>query len=77
MTVFQSWTLLVNVLSVVFRFGSAQRSLQQFDPHVTVDVSSGESSSGFTSQESTMERNKSGKQTELLCKNTCMNSSPS
>lgn len=41
------------------RFGSAQRSLQQFDPHVTVDVSSGESSSGFTSQESTMERNKS------------------
>uniref|UniRef100_A0A8C2ESL5 Signal-induced proliferation-associated 1 like 3 n=1 Tax=Cyprinus carpio TaxID=7962 RepID=A0A8C2ESL5_CYPCA len=35
------------------------RSLQPFDPHVTVDVSSGESSSGFTSQESTMERNKS------------------
>ncbi|XP_051953461.1 signal-induced proliferation-associated 1-like protein 3 [Xyrauchen texanus] len=41
------------------RFGSVQRSLQPFDPHVTVDVSSGESSSGFTSQESTMERNKS------------------
>ncbi|XP_052008667.1 signal-induced proliferation-associated 1-like protein 3 [Xyrauchen texanus] len=41
------------------RFGSGQRSLQPFDPHVTVDVSSGESSSGFTSQESTMERNKS------------------
>ncbi|KTF99215.1 hypothetical protein cypCar_00032763 [Cyprinus carpio] len=40
-------------------FGSVQRSLQPFDPHVTVDVSSGESSSGFTSQESTMERNKS------------------
>ncbi|KAA0714866.1 Signal-induced proliferation-associated 1-like protein 3 [Triplophysa tibetana] len=40
------------------RFGAAQRSLQQFDPHVTVDVSSGESSSGFTSQESTMERTK-------------------
>uniref|UniRef100_A0A8C1S9E3 Signal-induced proliferation-associated 1 like 3 n=1 Tax=Cyprinus carpio TaxID=7962 RepID=A0A8C1S9E3_CYPCA len=40
-------------------FGSVQRPLQPFDPHVTVDVSSGESSSGFTSQESTMERNKS------------------
>nr|XP_055029560.1 signal-induced proliferation-associated 1-like protein 3 [Misgurnus anguillicaudatus] len=41
------------------RFGPVPRSVQQFDPHVTVDVSSGESSSGFTSQESTMERNKS------------------
>ncbi|XP_026143462.1 signal-induced proliferation-associated 1-like protein 3 isoform X3 [Carassius auratus] len=41
------------------RFGSVQRPLQPFDPHITVDVSSGESSSGFTSQESTMERNKS------------------
>ncbi|XP_059362308.1 signal-induced proliferation-associated 1-like protein 3 isoform X2 [Carassius carassius] len=40
-------------------FGSVQRPLQPFDPHITVDVSSGESSSGFTSQESTMERNKS------------------
>ncbi|KAK7160088.1 hypothetical protein R3I93_007902 [Phoxinus phoxinus] len=40
-------------------FGSVQRSLQPFDPHVSADGSSGESSSGFTSQESTMERNKS------------------
>ncbi|XDV28674.1 hypothetical protein PO909_031898, partial [Leuciscus waleckii] len=40
-------------------FGAVQRPLQPFDPHVSVDGSSGESSSGFTSQESTMERNKS------------------
>ncbi|XP_024911026.1 signal-induced proliferation-associated 1-like protein 3 [Cynoglossus semilaevis] len=39
------------------RFGPGQRPLLPYEPHLTVDVnSSGESSSGFTSQESTMER---------------------
>lgn len=39
------------------RFGPVQRPLLSFEPHFTVDVtSSGESSSGFISQESTMER---------------------
>ncbi|XP_066540504.1 signal-induced proliferation-associated 1-like protein 3 isoform X2 [Hoplias malabaricus] len=40
------------------RFGSAPRSLQPYEPHLTLDLSSGDSSSGFTSQESTMERSK-------------------
>ncbi|KAB5575103.1 hypothetical protein PHYPO_G00216970 [Pangasianodon hypophthalmus] len=40
------------------RFSSAQRSLQPYETHVTLDGSSGDSSSGFTSQESTMERSK-------------------
>ncbi|KAK3570896.1 hypothetical protein QTP86_029362, partial [Hemibagrus guttatus] len=39
-------------------FGSAQRSLQPYEAHLTLDGSSGDSSSGFTSQESTMERSK-------------------
>ncbi|XP_036005396.1 signal-induced proliferation-associated 1-like protein 3 isoform X2 [Fundulus heteroclitus] len=39
------------------RYGPSQRLLPHFEPHFSVDVSSsGESSSGFTSQESTMER---------------------
>ncbi|XP_056296662.1 signal-induced proliferation-associated 1-like protein 3 isoform X2 [Pseudoliparis swirei] len=39
------------------RYGAGQRPLLPFEPHFSVDVtSSGESSSGFTSQESTMER---------------------
>uniref|UniRef100_A0A8C4DCH0 Signal-induced proliferation-associated 1 like 3 n=1 Tax=Dicentrarchus labrax TaxID=13489 RepID=A0A8C4DCH0_DICLA len=38
-------------------YGTAQRPLLPYEPHLSVDVtSSGESSSGFTSQESTMER---------------------
>ncbi|XP_035381227.1 signal-induced proliferation-associated 1-like protein 3 [Electrophorus electricus] len=40
------------------RFGSAPRSLQPFEAHLTLDGSSVDSSSGFTSQESTMERSK-------------------
>ncbi|XP_039865191.1 signal-induced proliferation-associated 1-like protein 3 [Simochromis diagramma] len=41
------------------RFGTGQRPLLPYDPHLGVDLlSSGESSSGFTSQESTMERSK-------------------
>ncbi|XP_045559334.1 signal-induced proliferation-associated 1-like protein 3 [Salmo salar] len=39
------------------RYGSAQRPLLAYEPHLSLDItSSGESSSGFTSQESTMER---------------------
>ncbi|KAK2847278.1 hypothetical protein Q5P01_010277 [Channa striata] len=39
------------------RYGSVQRPLLPYEPHLSVDItSSGESSSGFTSQESTMER---------------------
>ncbi|XP_040017507.2 signal-induced proliferation-associated 1-like protein 3 isoform X2 [Gasterosteus aculeatus] len=39
------------------RYGAGQRPLLPFEPHFSVDInSSGESSSGFTSQESTMER---------------------
>ncbi|XP_034025106.1 signal-induced proliferation-associated 1-like protein 3 [Thalassophryne amazonica] len=39
------------------RYGTGQRSLLPYEPHLSVDInSSGESSSGFTSQESTMER---------------------
>ncbi|KAF3692732.1 Signal-induced proliferation-associated 1-like protein 3 [Channa argus] len=39
------------------RFGSVQRPMLPYEPHLSVDIpSSGESSSGFTSQESTMER---------------------
>ncbi|XP_029026856.1 signal-induced proliferation-associated 1-like protein 3 isoform X2 [Betta splendens] len=39
------------------RFGAVQRPLLPYEPHLSVDItSSGESSSGFTSQESTMER---------------------
>uniref|UniRef100_A0A8C2ZWG0 Signal-induced proliferation-associated 1-like protein C-terminal domain-containing protein n=1 Tax=Cyclopterus lumpus TaxID=8103 RepID=A0A8C2ZWG0_CYCLU len=39
------------------RYGAGQRPLLPFEPHFSVDVtSSGESSSGFTSQDSTMER---------------------
>ncbi|XP_029301459.1 signal-induced proliferation-associated 1-like protein 3 isoform X1 [Cottoperca gobio] len=39
------------------RYGAGQRPLLPYEPHLSVDVtSSGESSSGFTSQESTMER---------------------
>ncbi|KAM9318088.1 signal-induced proliferation-associated 1-like protein 3 [Pholidichthys leucotaenia] len=41
------------------RYGTGQRPLLPYEPHLSVDVaSSGESSSGFTSQDSTMERNK-------------------
>ncbi|XP_076846427.1 signal-induced proliferation-associated 1-like protein 3 isoform X2 [Brachyhypopomus gauderio] len=40
------------------RFGSGPRSLQPYEAHLTLDISSGDSSSGFTSQESTMERSK-------------------
>ncbi|XP_017280227.1 signal-induced proliferation-associated 1-like protein 3 isoform X2 [Kryptolebias marmoratus] len=41
------------------RYGLVQRPLLPYEPHLSVDItSSGESSSGFTSQESTMERNK-------------------
>ncbi|XP_017563533.1 signal-induced proliferation-associated 1-like protein 3 isoform X2 [Pygocentrus nattereri] len=40
------------------RFGSTPRSLQPYEAHLTLDVSSGDSSSGFTSQDSTMERSK-------------------
>lgn len=43
------------------RYGTGQRPLLPFDPHLNVDInSSGESSSGFTSQESTIERCKTG-----------------
>ncbi|XP_074535537.1 signal-induced proliferation-associated 1-like protein 3 [Halichoeres trimaculatus] len=39
------------------RYGTGQRTLLPYEPHLSVDItSSGESSSGFTSQESTMER---------------------
>ncbi|XP_034459413.1 signal-induced proliferation-associated 1-like protein 3 [Hippoglossus hippoglossus] len=39
------------------RYGAGQRPLLPYEPHLIVDInSSGESSSGFTSQESTMER---------------------
>ncbi|XP_061829023.1 signal-induced proliferation-associated 1-like protein 3 [Nerophis lumbriciformis] len=39
------------------RYGPGQRPLLPYEPHLSVDImSSGESSSGFTSQESTMER---------------------
>ncbi|KAM6973031.1 signal-induced proliferation-associated 1-like protein 3 [Aplochiton taeniatus] len=39
------------------RYGVPQRPLLAYEPHLTLDItSSGESSSGFTSQESTMER---------------------
>ncbi|XP_037533441.1 signal-induced proliferation-associated 1-like protein 3 [Nematolebias whitei] len=39
------------------RYGSVQRPLLPYEPHLSVDlISSGESSSGFTSQDSTMER---------------------
>lgn len=39
------------------RFGTGQRPLLPFEPHLSLDItSSGESSSGFTSQDSTMER---------------------
>ncbi|XP_042152584.1 signal-induced proliferation-associated 1-like protein 3 [Oncorhynchus tshawytscha] len=39
------------------RYGSAQRPLLAYEPHLSLDItSSGESSSGFTSQDSTMER---------------------
>nr|XP_020491759.1 signal-induced proliferation-associated 1-like protein 3 isoform X1 [Labrus bergylta] len=39
------------------RYGTGQRPLLPYEPHLSVDMnSSGESSSGFTSQESTMER---------------------
>ncbi|XP_029372557.1 signal-induced proliferation-associated 1-like protein 3 [Echeneis naucrates] len=39
------------------RYGTGQRPLLPYEPHLTVDItSSGESSSGFTSQDSTMER---------------------
>ncbi|XP_028274594.1 signal-induced proliferation-associated 1-like protein 3 isoform X2 [Parambassis ranga] len=41
------------------RYGTGQRPLVPYEPHLSVDItSSGESSSGFTSQESTMERSK-------------------
>ncbi|XP_049339710.1 signal-induced proliferation-associated 1-like protein 3 isoform X2 [Astyanax mexicanus] len=40
------------------RFGSTPRSIQPYEAHLTLDASSGDSSSGFTSQESTMERSK-------------------
>lgn len=50
----------VIVCVCVRRFGSAQRPLQPYDAHLTHDGSSGDSSSGFTSQESTMERSKTG-----------------
>ncbi|XP_072551639.1 signal-induced proliferation-associated 1-like protein 3 isoform X2 [Salminus brasiliensis] len=40
------------------RFGSTPRSLQPYEAHLTLDASSGDSSSGFTSQDSTMERSK-------------------
>lgn len=43
------------------RYGTGQRPLLPYEPHLTVDItSSGDSSSGFTSQESTMERCKTG-----------------
>ncbi|KAJ8385042.1 hypothetical protein AAFF_G00195720 [Aldrovandia affinis] len=39
------------------RYGTPQRPLMAYEPHLSLDVtSSGESSSGFTSQDSTMER---------------------
>ncbi|XP_026154935.1 signal-induced proliferation-associated 1-like protein 3 [Mastacembelus armatus] len=39
------------------RYGTGQRPLLSYEPHLSVDItSSGESSSGFTSQDSTMER---------------------
>ncbi|KAG5837223.1 hypothetical protein ANANG_G00237040 [Anguilla anguilla] len=41
------------------RYGTPQRPLMAYEPHLSLDMtSSGESSSGFTSQESTMERGK-------------------
>ncbi|XP_061575394.1 signal-induced proliferation-associated 1-like protein 3 isoform X2 [Cololabis saira] len=41
------------------RYGAVQRPLLPYEPHLSVDIiSSGDSSSGFTSQESTMERSK-------------------
>ncbi|XP_071783592.2 signal-induced proliferation-associated 1-like protein 3 [Centroberyx gerrardi] len=39
------------------RYGTGQRPLLPYEPHLSLDItSSGESSSGFTSQDSTMER---------------------
>ncbi|KAM4628293.1 signal-induced proliferation-associated 1-like protein 3 [Polymixia lowei] len=39
------------------RYGTGQRPLVAYEPHLSLDItSSGESSSGFTSQDSTMER---------------------
>ncbi|XP_070684854.1 signal-induced proliferation-associated 1-like protein 3 isoform X2 [Pempheris klunzingeri] len=39
------------------RYGTGQRPLLPYEPHLSVDItSSGDSSSGFTSQDSTMER---------------------
>ncbi|XP_053729493.1 signal-induced proliferation-associated 1-like protein 3 isoform X1 [Synchiropus splendidus] len=38
------------------RYGSGQRPLLPYEPHLTVDLASSESSSGFTSQDSTIER---------------------
>lgn len=46
---------------VLRRYGSGQRPLLPYEPHLGMDMtSSGESSSGFTSQDSTMERCKTG-----------------
>ncbi|KAM6933454.1 signal-induced proliferation-associated 1-like protein 3 isoform 2-T2 [Xenentodon cancila] len=41
------------------RYGAVQRPLLPYEPHLSMDIiSSGDSSSGFTSQDSTMERSK-------------------
>lgn len=44
-----------------YRYGTGQRPLLPYEPHLCMDLtSSGESSSGFISQDSTMERCKTG-----------------
>ncbi|XP_062329657.1 signal-induced proliferation-associated 1-like protein 3 isoform X1 [Osmerus eperlanus] len=40
------------------RYGAGQRPLLVYEPHLTLDITSSGESSGFTSQESTMERSK-------------------
>ncbi|XP_060733468.1 signal-induced proliferation-associated 1-like protein 3 [Tachysurus vachellii] len=57
------------------RFSSAQRSLQPYDAHLTLDGSSGDSSSGFTSQESTMERSKTEPMWHVAASSRCTSGS--
>lgn len=61
LVMFPDYGLHVETYCVLCRYGTGQRALLSYDPHCSVDIkSSGESSSGFTSQESTMERCKTG-----------------
>lgn len=60
MNVFIKQIISLPLWSNLSRYGTGQRPLLPYEPHLTVDISSGDSSSGFTSQESTMERCKTG-----------------